>query len=90
MKTAVEYADDAGTVGAMSALMASANHRQPGDPKKFATALLVLADSAEPPMRLPLGTDTVAKIAEKHRFVERELAQWKAVAVSTDHDDIAA
>jgi NAD(P)-dependent dehydrogenase (short-subunit alcohol dehydrogenase family) len=90
VKTAVEYADYARTVGAMRALMASANHRQPGDPKKFATALLVLADSAEPPVRLPLGTDTVAKIAEKNRFVERELAQWKAVAVSTDHDDVAA
>ena len=90
VKTAVEYADYAGTVGAMRALMASANHRQPGDPKKFATALLMLADSAEPPVRLPLGTDTVAKIAEKNRFVERELAQWKAVAVSTDHDDVAA
>ena len=65
-------------------------HERRGDPKKFATALLALADSAEPPLRLPLGTDTVAKIAEKNRFVERELEQWRAVAVSTDHDDVAA
>jgi NAD(P)-dependent dehydrogenase (short-subunit alcohol dehydrogenase family) len=88
--TAAEHADYAATVGEMRALMASANHRQPGDPKKFATALLVLADSAEPPVRLPLGTDTLAKIAEKNRFVERELEEWKEVAVSTDHDDVAA
>ena len=52
------------------------------------TAVLKLADSAQPPVRLPLGSDTVAKIEEKNRFVEAELAQWRSVAVSTDHDDV--
>lgn len=89
VKTAREFGDYAATVGEMRALMAGANHRQPGDPKKFAQAILVLADSAEPPVRLPLGTDTVAKIAEKNRFVERELDNWYALAVSTDHDDVS-
>ncbi|NMF89023.1 oxidoreductase [Aromatoleum petrolei] len=89
VKTAVEHADYAATVGEMRALMAGANHRQPGDPKRLAKAFLQLADSAEPPVRLPLGTDTVTKIAEKNRFVEGELAAWHAVAVSTDHDDVA-
>lgn len=73
----------------MRALMADANHRLPGDPKKLAEALLVLADSAEPPVRLPLGTDTVAKLADENRFVEEELKKWHAVAVSTDHDQVA-
>ncbi|MFC5302566.1 oxidoreductase [Azospira restricta] len=89
VKTAIEYPDYAATVGEMRALMASANHRQPGDPKKLAEALLVLADSPQPPVRLPLGSDTVAKIADKHRFVDRELEQWLSLAVSTDHDDVA-
>lgn len=89
VKTAIEYPDYAATVGEMRALMASANHRQPGDPKKLAEALLVLADSPQPPVRLPLGSDTVAKIADKHRFVDRELEQWRSLAVSTDHDDVA-
>lgn len=89
VRTAIEHADYAATVGEMRALMASANHQQPGDPKKLAQALLVLADSPRPPVRLPLGTDTVAKIAEKHQVVERELAQWRSLAVSTDHDDVA-
>lgn len=88
VKTVQELPDYAVTVGHMRSLMAGANHRQPGDPKKFAEALLVLADSAEPPVRLPLGTDTVAKIAEKHRAVDREVAVWHALAVSTDHDDL--
>lgn len=89
VKTAVEYPAYADTVGRMRELMAGANHRQPGDPRKLALALLQLADSKAPPVRLPLGSDTVAKIAEKHRAVEAELERWHAVAVSTDHDDVA-
>lgn len=78
------------TVGAMRGHMASANHQQPGDPVKLAAALLALADSETPPVRLPLGSDTVARIAEKHRKVEAELSAWRALAVSTDHDDVRA
>jgi len=40
-------------------------------------------------LRLPLGTDTVARIAEKNRLVEAELERWLDVAKSTDHDDVA-
>ena len=90
VKTAVEYPEYAATVGQMRELMAGANHRQPGDPKKLALAMLQLADSGTPPVRLPLGTDTVAKITEKNRFVETELAAWREVAVATDHDDVTA
>jgi NAD(P)-dependent dehydrogenase (short-subunit alcohol dehydrogenase family) len=89
-KTAIEYPEYAETVGKMRALMASANHQQPGDPKKLANALLQLADSDNPPVRLPLGTDTVAKIIEKNSFVESELEQWRDLALSTDHDDVKA
>jgi hypothetical protein len=77
----------AATVGAMREFATSANHHQPGDPRKLAMAVLNLADSANPPVRLPLGADTVAKIEEKHRFVEAELAQWRAIALSTSYDD---
>ena len=90
VKTAVEYPEYVATVGQMRELMAGANHRQPGDPKKLALAMLQLADSDTPPVRLPLGTDTVAKITEKNRFVETELAAWREVAVATDHDDVTA
>ncbi|MGO4578100.1 oxidoreductase [Cupriavidus sp. 2TAF22] len=76
------------TVGAMRTMMAAANHKQPGDPRKLSTAILQLADSAEPPLRLPLGSDTVAKIREINQSVEAELAQWEEVAMSTDHDDV--
>lgn len=87
--TALSLPDYAKTVGEMRAAMASANHRQPGDPKKLSKALLKLVDSDKPPLRLPLGTDTVARIAEKHRLVEAELERWLDVAKSTDHEDVA-
>jgi len=89
VKVETEIDDYAPTVGEMRELMAGANHQQPGDPKKLAQALLALVDAKEPPVRLPLGSDTVDKILEKNRFVERELEAWKTVAISTDHDDVA-
>ncbi|MGP1716462.1 MAG: oxidoreductase [Methylophilus sp.] len=76
-----EYAD---TVGAMRDFAASANHAQPGDPAKLSQAILTLADSEQPPLRLPLGSDTVDKLIEKNRFVEQELKDWHQLAVSTD------
>ena len=41
-------------------------------------------ESATPPLRLPLGSDTLQTIADKHAFVEKELTGWKALAASTD------
>jgi len=76
------------TVGRMRAYAAGADHQQPGDPKKLSQAILKLADSASPPVRLPLGSDTVAAVRKKNQQVEAELNQWLDVALSTDHDDV--
>ena len=57
---------------------------QPGDPQRLAQAVLALVESATPPLRLPLGTDTLRTIREKHAFVERETAAWEALSASTD------
>ncbi|HSI59836.1 MAG TPA: oxidoreductase [Ideonella sp.] len=88
VKTQMELKEYAATVGEMRVLMAGANHKQPGDPKKLSKAMLLLVDSETPPVRLPLGTDTAAKLRAKNRSVEEELAKWEHVAVSTDHDDV--
>jgi NAD(P)-dependent dehydrogenase (short-subunit alcohol dehydrogenase family) len=78
-------ADYAATVGAMRDFAEGANHQQPGDPLKLAGALLQLADSEKPPVRLQLGSDTVQRVRAKNLFVETEMAQWLELAVSTDH-----
>ena len=84
-----EIEDYADTAGRVRRIAADLNHGQPGDPDKLAQVLVDFADAANPPVRLPLGSDTLAKIAEKHRLVEREVGAWRAVATSTDHDDVA-
>ncbi|WP_144159888.1 oxidoreductase [Paraburkholderia sp. BCC1885] len=60
------------------------NHNQPGNPEKLAQAMLQLVDAPTPPLRLPLGTDTLKAIAEKNAYVTRETETWQALSASTD------
>ncbi|WP_426164658.1 oxidoreductase [Pseudoduganella sp. R-34] len=89
VETASRIEDYKDTVGAMRTFAAGANHAQPGDPARLSQALLKLADAAQPPLRLQLGSDAVARTYAKHRQVEQELAQWKELALSTDFDQPA-
>lgn len=82
--TALLIGDYADTVGAMRVHAAAANHQQPGNPLQLAKALMVLADTSQPPVRLPLGSDAIARIRSKNATVERELNEWMALALSTD------
>ena len=52
---------------------------------------MVLVASDSPPLRLPLGSDTVAAIEVKNAYVADELVAWRDLAVSTDfaRDDAA-
>lgn len=84
IKTRLELADYDETVGKMRAFAEAANHTQPGDPQKFAEAMLALVNAPNPPQRLALGSDTVARIEAKNRLVAQELAEWNELALSTD------
>ncbi|WP_313117282.1 oxidoreductase [Ectopseudomonas guguanensis] len=84
VKTALQLPDYDETVGAMRRFAKDANHAQPGNPVKLAEAILALVNAPKPPQRLPLGSDTVARIEEKNHFVASELAEWKELALSTD------
>jgi len=76
-----DYAASAGVVREAARRI---NLNQPGDPVRLAQAVMQLVASPTPPLRLPLGTDTLQTIADKHAFVARETALWQAVAASTD------
>lgn len=76
--------DYAATAGRVRSAATGLNHSQPGDPSKLAKVLVELADAPNPPVRLPLGSDTVAAIEAKHASDAAILAQWDAVSVSTD------
>jgi len=79
--------DYAETSGRMRETARSVNHAQPGDPAKAATAVLDVAESDNPPLRIPLGPDSVAAMEAKLAFVAKELAEWRALATSTDFTD---
>jgi NAD(P)-dependent dehydrogenase (short-subunit alcohol dehydrogenase family) len=76
-----DYDETSGNVRRFAAGM---NHNQPGDPEKLATALVTLADAQTPPLRLPLGTDTLKAIADKNAYVTAETETWKELSRSTD------
>lgn len=63
---------------------ASLSHNQPGDPQRLAEVLIAFADAPNPPVRLPLGSDTVAAIEKKHAQDASMLSEWHTVSVSTD------
>ncbi len=76
--------DYAATAGKVRVIAPGLSHNQPGDPAKLARVLVDFADTPNPPVRLPLGTDAVAAIETKHLSDAAILAEWHGVAVSTD------
>jgi len=86
LKSAQAIEDYGPTVGATRAGAEARNHAQPGDPVKFAQALLKLVAAEKPPLRLPLGSDALQRITDKHTQVEQEIAAWRELALSTDSD----
>jgi len=80
--------DYAATAGKTRTWAENTNHAQLGDPAKAAAAMIVIATSADPPVRVQLGADCVARVENKLAFVARELERWRTLALSTAHDDV--
>jgi hypothetical protein len=76
--------DYAGTSGAVRNGIVTLNHTQRGDPRKAAEAILNIVSDPSPPLRLPLGADSVARVEDKLEHVASELATWRELACSTD------
>lgn len=76
--------DYAATAGRVRNVATGLNHNQPGDPAKLAKVLIDFAEVPNPPVRLPLGSDTVAAIEAKHASDAAILKQWRRISVSTD------
>jgi len=81
-------ADYAASAGETRGVPAAFNHAQRGDPAKLAAAIVDLPETEEPPLRLQLGPDAVEGVEAKLKSVQRELDRWRAVALSTDHDNV--
>jgi NAD(P)-dependent dehydrogenase (short-subunit alcohol dehydrogenase family) len=77
-------ADYDATAGKVRERAAGLSHNQPGNPARLADVLVAFVDAPNPPVRLPLGSDTLAAIAKKHEGDQAIVVQWRDVAVSTD------
>jgi NAD(P)-dependent dehydrogenase (short-subunit alcohol dehydrogenase family) len=64
------------------------NHAQRGDPMKAAAAIVAVASTTQPPLRVPLGRDCVEAIQEKIEEVSREVELGRQIALSTDYDEL--
>lgn len=86
----VEIADYAETAGVVREKAKVISRNQPGDPSKLAQVLIDFVDMENPPIRLPLGSDTVAAIEAKIASDTALLARLRPISVSTDFEKTAA
>ncbi|SFB04458.1 hypothetical protein SAMN03159496_01506 [Rhizobium sp. NFR07] len=60
------------------------SRNQPGNPDRLASVLIDFVDMENPPVRLPLGSDTVAAIEAKIASDKAILERFRSISVSTD------
>lgn len=60
------------------------NNQQPGDPAKGCDVIIAAAESENPPLHLFLGPDAYAVADAKIEDVQKDMADWKALATATN------
>ena len=60
--------------------------KQPGDPRKAARAIIKAVEAENPPLRLPLGEDSITAIEGKLANVREEVARWREVGAATSYE----
>ncbi|AKS32777.1 SDR family NAD(P)-dependent oxidoreductase [Mycolicibacterium goodii] len=80
--------DYAATAGAARQAFSRYDGAQRGDPAKAAAAILTVVDAQPAPLRVQLGPDCIARVERKLLDVSEELGRWRALAESTDFDDV--
>ncbi len=60
--------------------------KQLGNPKKLAEVVLKLAEMPNPPLHLPLGSDSYNAILEVRKNEKEEMEKWKSLSLSTDFE----
>ncbi|MFK3705542.1 oxidoreductase [Klebsiella sp. NPDC088457] len=72
------------TTGKRREQLRASSGTQPGDPSRGATAIIKATEAAQPPLRLPLGTDAYQLIQAKLDAMQKDFEKWKELTVSTD------
>ncbi|MGP4020687.1 SDR family NAD(P)-dependent oxidoreductase [Saccharopolyspora sp. 5N708] len=82
--------DYAATTGRRRTELTGLNGAQRGDARKAAEAIIDIAHVENPPLRLQLGPDSIARVTAKLALVAEEQAAWRHLGEATDHDDTNA
>jgi NAD(P)-dependent dehydrogenase (short-subunit alcohol dehydrogenase family) len=84
-ESARQIADYEPSVGGNRRILTEHAGHEPGDPAKAALAIIKVADSERPPLRLMLGTDALGYARRKFEQQASEIQAWDAVSRSTDY-----
>lgn len=66
---------------------AEVDRKQIGDPRKAAQVMIDVVESAEPPLRLPLGELCITRIESELEKVRADIAPWREAGVATAFED---
>jgi NAD(P)-dependent dehydrogenase (short-subunit alcohol dehydrogenase family) len=64
--------------------------KQPGDPRKAVKAIIQVAESEDPPLRLPLGEDAITAIETKFQNVKKDIEPWRKLGIETAFEGMTA
>ncbi|MFE1594696.1 oxidoreductase [Nocardia sp. NPDC058705] len=78
------YAD---TAGATRRMVEGGDGTQPGDPAKAAAAIRAALSAEKPPLRLPLGGDSVDAVLAHLDAVRDDVLAWEKVTRATSFDE---
>jgi len=87
MESATPMEEYAETVGARKQLIKLAGDKLPGDPKRIADAVLMVAGLEEPPLHLLLGRDVLAAFRQKLADWQTSIDTWESVTKDVNFRD---
>jgi len=67
------------SVGARKQMIKLAGDKLPGDPRRIADAVLLVAEAEEPPLHLLLGRDVLAAFRQKLADWQTTIDTWESV-----------
>lgn len=63
------------------------NHNQVGDPAALGRLLVEVANSASPPVHLPVGADAISAIEQRQNVLMADINAWRDQTASTMHEE---
>jgi NADP-dependent 3-hydroxy acid dehydrogenase YdfG len=72
------------SAGKMRKYAEDQNGKQPGDPKRAVVAIVKAVESANPPLRLLLGANTIPRFQAKLDAQLKDLSDWRETTIGAD------